>query len=225
MGALPRPALDDGPLRALFDALHDLHHRAGWPSLRDMSREVGCSHTTVSTAFSEPRLQRWGLLELIVETLGGDTDEFHRLWLAASRPGPTVESSGRAAQPSRPTQASQPTPVPRDLPADVVGFTGRVKQLGELDALIDAPAEGAVRIAALSGTAGVGKTALAVHWAHRIAARFPDGQLYLNLRGYGPERPVQTVAALESLLRELGVDGAAIPQDVALPDGHEFYLP
>jgi predicted ATPase len=82
-----------------------------------------------------------------------------------------------------------------------------------------------VRIAALFGTAGVGKTALAVHWAHRIAARFPDGQLYLNLRGYGPERPVQTVAALESLLRELGVDGAAIPQDVALPDGHEFYLP
>jgi tetratricopeptide (TPR) repeat protein len=208
MGALPRPALDDGPMRALFDALHELHHRAGWPSLRDMSREVGCSHTTVSTAFSEPRLPRWGLVELIVEALGGDTEEFHRLWLAASRPASTPAPLVAVA--------TQATPVPRDLPADVVGFTGRDKQLDELDELIDGSDHGGVRIGALSGTAGVGKTALAVHWAHRVADRFPDGQLYLNLRGYGPERPVQTGAALESLLRELGVDGAAIPQDVAL---------
>src|SRR5215211_7235620 len=84
LGGLPRPNVPAGPVSALFEALHALHHRAGWPSLRDMARAVGCSHTTVSVAFSEPRLPRWCLLELIVETLGGDTDEFQRLWLAAS---------------------------------------------------------------------------------------------------------------------------------------------
>jgi tetratricopeptide (TPR) repeat protein len=207
MGALPRPALPDGALRLLFDELHELHHRAGWPSLRDMSRDVGCSHTTVSAAFSEPRLPRWGLLELIVETLGGDTEQFHGLWLAASRPGP--------AAPAVPAVGAQPGPVPRDLPADVVGFTGRDAEVAELDRLLDGAGELGACLAALSGTAGVGKTALAVHWARRVAAQFPDGQLYLDLRGYDPDRPVQPAEALESFLRELGVDGAAVPQDVA----------
>src|SRR5262245_42144987 len=59
-----------------------------------MAKEVGCSHTTVSAAFSESRVPRWGLLELIVETLGGDTERFHRLWLAASR----LEKAARAGQ-------------------------------------------------------------------------------------------------------------------------------
>src|SRR5882762_6824760 len=83
--ALPRRTLPDGPVRTLFDELHELHHRAGWPSLREMATEVGCSHTTISVAFAGPRPPRWGLLELIVETLGGDSERFHELWLAASR--------------------------------------------------------------------------------------------------------------------------------------------
>ncbi len=66
-------------------------------------------------------------------------------------------------------------------------------------------------ISAVSGTAGVGKTALAVHWAHRVAAHFPDGQLYVNLRGYGPEQPVTAADALAGFLRALGVAGQDIP--------------
>ncbi len=86
MSALPRPELAPGPSRTLNDALHDLHHRAGWPSLRALARDTGVSHTTVSKTFSAPTLPTWGTLELVVEALDGDTAEFHDLWLAASTP-------------------------------------------------------------------------------------------------------------------------------------------
>ncbi len=207
MGALPRPDVPEGPVRVLFDRLHELHHRAGWPSLREMAKEIGCSHTTVSAAFSEPRVPRWGLLELIVETLHGDTDAFHDLWLAASGPpGPVAPT----------VPAPAPVGPPRELPADVVAFTGRDAQLAALDELL-ARAHGgsALTIAAVSGTAGVGKTALAVHWAHRVAAGFPDGQLYINLRGYDPDQPVRAAEALEVFLRVLGVPGPDLPHGLA----------
>jgi tetratricopeptide (TPR) repeat protein len=204
MAALPKPPMPDGPLCVLFDALHELHHVAGWPSLREMAREVGCSRTTISAAFSDPRLPRWGLLELIVETLGGDTERFHTLWLAASDPDTLP-----GAQPSSELVA------PRELPADVAGFTGRSEQLAELDRLLEGPQSSAIVISAVSGTAGVGKTALAVHWAHRVAHRFPDGQLYQNLRGYDRDKPVQAADALEAFLRRLGVDGSSVPSELA----------
>ena len=66
-------------------------------------------------------------------------------------------------------------------------------------------------IAVIAGTAGVGKTALALHWAHQVSARFPDGQLYVNLRGYDPARPVAATDALAGFLRALGVGGQDIP--------------
>jgi hypothetical protein len=86
MTGLPRPDLPSGHHRELNDALHDLHHRAGWPSLRTLANAAGCSHTTVSTAFSSPRLPNWGLVELLVEAMDGDTAQFHQLWVAASSP-------------------------------------------------------------------------------------------------------------------------------------------
>jgi tetratricopeptide (TPR) repeat protein len=214
LGALPRPKVPDGPVRTFFDGLHELHHRAGWPSLRDMAKEVGCSHTTVSVAFSGPSVPRWGLVELIVEALGGDTGRFHELWLAATsaaRTPPAAEDGPAVVARERPVApASAP---PRQLPGDVAAFTGRDGQLADLDRLLaEATREAnAVVISAVSGTAGVGKTALAVHWAHRAAKAFPDGQLYLNLRGYDPERPVPGADALEVFLRALGVAGSAIP--------------
>ncbi|GAA2142332.1 helix-turn-helix transcriptional regulator [Nocardioides koreensis] len=86
MGALPKPDVPPGAQRDLVDALHDLHHRAGWPSLRTLAREAGCSHTTVSAVFSSPRLPSWGTLELLVEAMHGETHHFHDLWLAAGTP-------------------------------------------------------------------------------------------------------------------------------------------
>ncbi|MEO5666075.1 MAG: AAA family ATPase [Nocardioides sp.] len=87
MGALPRPDLEPGPARELNDALHELHHRAGWPSLRTLAHDAGCSHTTVSHVFSSAKLPSWGVVELLVEAMGGRTSHVHDLWLAASSPG------------------------------------------------------------------------------------------------------------------------------------------
>ena len=89
MGGLPRPDVPAGPRRDLADALHGLHHRAGWPSLRTLAHEAGCSHTTVSAVFSSPKLPSWGVLELLVEAMDGDVPDFHDLWLAASAPAET----------------------------------------------------------------------------------------------------------------------------------------
>ena len=103
--------------------------------------------------------------------------------------------------------------VPAQLPADIAGFSGRDAELAELDALLLGDGSGA-RIAAVSGTAGVGKTALAVHWAHRVRPAFPDGQLYLDLRGYDPNRPMTTGEALTRLLDALDVSGRSVPVEV-----------
>jgi DNA-binding SARP family transcriptional activator/Tfp pilus assembly protein PilF len=112
--------------------------------------------------------------------------------------------TGSAALP--PKEPRQPDrPVPRQLPPDVRGFVGRLDALARLDAL---PTAGATVI---TGTAGVGKSALAAHWARRVADRFPDGQLWLNLRGYDPEQPMDPEQALTILLRALGVPGPEIP--------------
>ncbi|WP_367132333.1 BTAD domain-containing putative transcriptional regulator [Saccharothrix sp. HUAS TT1] len=109
-----------------------------------------------------------------------------------------------------------PRPKPAQVPAAVVGFTGRAGHLAELDALLDrADDRQPPPIAVVTGTGGVGKTALVLFWAHRVRDRFPDGQLYVNLRGYDPELPVGPGDALSGFLRALGVDSRDIPQDVA----------
>jgi tetratricopeptide (TPR) repeat protein len=105
--------------------------------------------------------------------------------------------------------------VPRQLPAPVRHFVGRVREQQVLNALLDeaGTGTGAVVISAIGGTAGVGKTALALQWAHQIADRFPDGQLYVNLRGYDIDTPLSAADALAGFLRALGVDGRNIPPD------------
>jgi DNA-binding SARP family transcriptional activator len=106
--------------------------------------------------------------------------------------------------------------VPRQLPAAVGCFTGRDSELAALTGLLDARPGArprAMLISAIGGTAGVGKTALAVHWAHQVAGRFPDGQLYVNLRGYDPGPPVPATDALAAFLRSLGVPGQDIPPE------------
>ncbi len=109
------------------------------------------------------------------------------------------------------------TPTPRQLPSAIGDFTGRAEHLNELDGLLpdedSGPATGAVVISALHGTAGVGKTTLAVHWAHRVQARFPDGSLHVDLRGYGPGHPATAAEALDGFLRALGTQPERIPVD------------
>jgi tetratricopeptide (TPR) repeat protein len=95
----------------------------------------------------------------------------------------------------------------------VPGFTGRGPELAGLDRLGPGTGE-AAPVAVLAGAAGVGKTALAVRWAHRVAGRFRDGQLYVNLRGYAAAAPVTPLQALARFLRALGVPTEQVPTDV-----------
>jgi tetratricopeptide (TPR) repeat protein/transcriptional regulator with XRE-family HTH domain len=141
-----------------------------------------------------------------------------------SSPASGREAPGSAAGAQRAATASQwlspgsASPViPRELPAAVGHFTGREAELAALTRLLgqdDEHRTGTVVISAIGGTAGVGKTALAIRWAHQVAVGFPDGQLYVNLRGYDPDQPVSTADALAGFLRALGVPGADIPDGV-----------
>ena len=106
---------------------------------------------------------------------------------------------------------------PCQLPPAVADFTGRTDQVTRLGGLLASTGDGgagaAVVVSAVAGQAGIGKTALAIHVAHQVRDRFPDGQLYVNLRG-AQQRPLPATLVLARFLRALGVDGAAIPEDV-----------
>ncbi|WP_327584735.1 tetratricopeptide repeat protein [Nonomuraea sp. NBC_00507] len=110
-------------------------------------------------------------------------------------------------------------PRPAQLPPDVAGFTDRERELAHLDAVLaEANPAGAV-VCAVSGTAGVGKTTLAVHWAHRAAQRFPDGQLYVNLRGFDPTgSAVSPAQAIRGFLDAIGAP-AGIPPSLEAQTG------
>ncbi|HCU50719.1 MAG TPA: AfsR family transcriptional regulator, partial [Micromonosporaceae bacterium] len=130
-------------------------------------------------------------------------------------PGPALSRLHESILCASPELDLAPTTsiVPRELPADVGGFVGRTAQLQTLDAMI--PDSSPVVISAIAGTAGVGKTALAVHWARRVASRFPDGQLYLNLNGFSSSAPIRPIEALASMLRSVGVPSEKVPMEEA----------
>jgi DNA-binding SARP family transcriptional activator/tetratricopeptide (TPR) repeat protein len=108
-------------------------------------------------------------------------------------------------------------PAPQQLPAGPAYFTGRSGSLARLDALLpedDDAAPTTVVISAIAGAAGVGKTALAVHWARRMADRFPDGNLYVNLHGFDPSGPpIRPGDTIRGFLEALGMSPHRIPAD------------
>ncbi len=118
-------------------------------------------------------------------------------------PGPELRAAHGTLRGS-PARSPEIRVIPAQLPRDLPRFTGRRTELDRLEALL--PADGrAMPVIAIDGLPGAGKSALAVHWAHRIAGRFPDGQIYLDLREEGPDE------ALRSVLSALGVAGRDVP--------------
>jgi tetratricopeptide (TPR) repeat protein/transcriptional regulator with XRE-family HTH domain len=137
----------------------------------------------------------------------GLSDPAHGELVSASQASPAeTEAPAREGQPER--------VVPRQLPVAIRHFAGRADELTVLDGLLDEAlgVPGTVVISAIGGTPGVGKSALAVHWGHRVAGLFPDGQLYVNLRGFDPSGvPLTPAAALRGFLAALSVPATAIP--------------
>ncbi|GAA3836747.1 BTAD domain-containing putative transcriptional regulator [Sphaerisporangium flaviroseum] len=114
------------------------------------------------------------------------------------------------ARPGPKETVEQGVPVPAELPRDVASFVGRADEIRHLCGLLTAP--DAFTICVLTGAGGVGKSALAVHVAHRVAHRFPDGHLYVNLHGATPNvAPLKLEEVLGRFLRSVGVPDAAIP--------------
>lgn len=174
------------------------------PTYRELAAATGWSHGIIGEYLSGRILPPTERFDILIGLLGASPAEMGALATARDQ----VEENRRAAAPEQ-------GPVPRQLPLDVFGFTGRAAQLAELDAALAAgERRPAVVISAVAGTAGVGKTALAVHWSHRVARRFPGGQLYMDLRGYDPGSPVTAADALAAFLRALGVRPADIPEDL-----------
>ncbi|MEU8048147.1 tetratricopeptide repeat protein [Micromonospora echinofusca] len=123
-----------------------------------------------------------------------------------------------AGQPEPPALADRPAELlgqvtPRQLPAAVPHFVGRTAALAALAALLphQGGAPGVTTICLISGTAGVGKTTLAVGWGHQVADRFPDGQLYVNLRGFDATGPADPAEVLREFIEALGVPAQRVP--------------
>lgn len=113
-------------------------------------------------------------------------------------------------------QTAATGPIPRQLPAVVSHFAGRAAELKALDAILATigAGGGAVAISAIGGMAGIGKTTLALRWAHRVRAQFPDGQLYVNLRGFGPAAPMSPEDAIRGFLAALCDPAKPLPPDL-----------
>jgi DNA-binding SARP family transcriptional activator/tetratricopeptide (TPR) repeat protein len=159
--------------------------------------------------------------ELAIEP-GRDLQHLHQQILAGDPelPGTTgglitsVAPPGRGVPPAAAGDDSHP--IPRQLPTGVAHFTGRTAEVNVLDRLLEqvGSADGTVAIATISGTAGVGKTSLALHWAHHVAHKFPDGQLYVDLRAFGPSRgPVRPAEAIRGFLDALNAPKDSRPAD------------
>ncbi|HUN36818.1 MAG TPA: BTAD domain-containing putative transcriptional regulator [Trebonia sp.] len=149
--------------------------------------------------------------QILVEELGTEPgvalQKLHRQVLFA-------EPVLAVPEPAPPTRPAAVPPMPRQLPPGTRYFVGRALELAMMTEILDTPGTEAPGEVVIGGTAGVGKTALALHWAHQSANRFSDGQLYVDLHGFGPAGvPVSAEAAVRGFLQALGVPANKMPQD------------
>jgi DNA-binding SARP family transcriptional activator/tetratricopeptide (TPR) repeat protein len=144
------------------------------------------------------------LRQALAEEFGIDPSEPLRdLEVAVLRQEPTLRWT---------TQAAPLPVVPAQLPRAVSGFVGRRQILARLDKLMTGQEQTTASIVVISGAPGIGKTTLAAHWAHLAADRFPDGQLFVNLRGFDPTGPpLEAAAALRILLDAFAIPASRIP--------------
>jgi transcriptional regulator with XRE-family HTH domain len=176
-------------------------------SLDDLARRMGEPKSSIHAYVTGKRLPPSEVLDRIVIALAATPRE-QREWAEAWY---RVSAHRQAARRDGRDDALQPT-VLHQLPPSVDTFVGRREQLLELDELTSAGRAGT--IVAVCGTAGVGKTALALHWAQTRQSSFPDGQLHLDLCGCDAGRPMQPGHALARLLRALGLSNSQIAREI-----------
>jgi tetratricopeptide (TPR) repeat protein len=198
-----------GDLAAALRELRRRHaRRSARPPLtyRELAVSTGWSYSVIGDYFAGNVLAPTDRFDVLVRLLGAAETEQRVLATARDR----VEENGRRRSSAG---AAGRSPAPRQLPPDVSGFAGRAAQLTDLDALVRSASRGpgTSMVAAIAGTAGVGKTALAVHWAHLVASEFPDGQLYANLRGFDIDATADPLDVVRGFLAALNVPAPRLP--------------
>src|ERR1700690_1036431 len=180
------PRMDDGGFGA---RLRSGRHSAGL-SQQELAERSGLSVRTISDL--ERGRTRWPYrdsVQRLADALGlRDGARAGFIATAGRRLAPAAAAASAGSPDGEGRRAPAGRGVPRQLPAAVPAFVGRRDQLAALSGLLDQPGGTAV-ITAIGGTARAGKTALAVQWAHQVAGQFPDGQLFVNLRGFTPSGP------------------------------------
>jgi len=189
----------------MFGEAVKAHRRRLGLSQEELAEKTGVNPRTIGNIEAgrivAPRASTVRLLAAAFNLVGADRERFCSM-----------------AIPS-PDAAETPAPgtiVPRQLPLDVHGFTGRRAELGQMELMLadSTTQSAAANLVVVSGMGGVGKTALAVHWGHQARHRFPDGQLYVNMRAYSAGRPATPIDVLGQFLRALGVPAEKVPGDV-----------
>ncbi|HWM06123.1 MAG TPA: tetratricopeptide repeat protein [Actinophytocola sp.] len=159
----------------------------------------------------------WFFDEVIWHSAAADPTAYQRIRIVAKEtdtvawvrlPGTAEVHTGQSTPPRTDRQ------VPHQLPPSTRQFVGRLPEIDRLTRLLDEADPRTLIITAIDGTAGIGKTALAMTWAHQVADRFPDGQLHVNLRGFDEREPMDPGQALHGFLQALGVPPAGIPADL-----------
>jgi tetratricopeptide (TPR) repeat protein len=210
MGRRERP-LDPstGILYEFANGLRELREGAGGPSYGHLARATHYSVATLARAASGRALPTLDVTLAYVAACGGQPDEWRERWREAARRSWSL--------PGSPDPAGSGAIVPNQLPPLMRDFIGRHGERAALDAVLaSADRADGPPVVAIVGGPGSGKTALAVRWAAEVRARFPDGVLFADLRGFDPAQPpVEPGAQLESFLRAFGVGPSDIPYEVA----------
>ncbi|TYB62265.1 tetratricopeptide repeat protein [Nonomuraea sp. PA05] len=176
--------------------------------VRALARDANLSSSSLSRYLTGRTVPPWPAVIALCRLVRRDPRPLRPLWERASKALPAPPNASRHPQPSSETPAA-PRPPRNDLPRDVPDFTGREPQLATVLAAVEHS-----RVVAVDGMAGVGKTCLAVHAAHRLATGYPDAQLYLDLHGFTEGRePLDPDRALRTLLAALDVPSEKIPQE------------
>jgi len=180
---------------------------------RELAARTGWSHTAIAEYMTGRTLPPTDRLDALLRVLGASTAQQGAVATARDRVAELRRNGQPPVAPSDGKAGGAAWTIPRQLPAAPPQFVGRAAELAALLGLADRPPEpGTVMIAAVAGMAGVGKTALAVYAAHRLAEWFPDGQLFVDLHGFtAGVAPVEPADALDQLLRGVGVRGELNP--------------